>query len=231
MPVPSSIKIPEDQLPIITSFLETPTEVLNELALSLNSAPPFSDVEDLAEHCKKNIDLASATIEGTIVLAINLNRIQRNVDISSVEVTALVAKSLCQQLPDWETVFANSWETRVPLLQQVLQPDGTIEVMAKARELLMESQSVFLDSTVLTDIRYIYSSDASQVLGGLVLNTLSFDYLEGHSQVQQAHIVLSEKELEKLLKQLQRALLKAKTATALLTQASLKELTPKRDKP
>ena len=225
MPNQFSIHVPDQQIDAIKRFMTINLNELEKIVQCVSEAVPSQDVEDLAETCQTITNIPIDAIDSVISIAINLNILRRNIKRNPEEITKLVSEALGKRLKDWNN---DGWEERAALLQRLLVSDGTIEIMAKARTLLGECQSIYLDSSVLTDVRYIYNKDATAVLGGLILNTLVIDFLEGEDR-KHLHVVISGKEIKSLITQLQRSQQKIDVTTELLLKHSLAELTPKRD--
>ena len=162
-------------------------------------------------------------------ISINLSRLQRSLDKSIREVLEEVAVALKQAgFPEWDMKYSQAWQDRISVLEQVLTTDGVVEIMSKIRELLYDFQCVFLNSTVLTDVRHVYNSNASEIKGGLILHTLNLEYIES-MEPHQIHIAMSAVDIEKLIRQLERAQQKARGAEALLKQVDVPELTPRKN--
>lgn len=222
------IQVPQHQLPGIKQFLDEPLQTLQTLVSCIVSSEPSTDIENLAEYCQSTSGVDSGIAEEVITLAINLNRIKRALNKTSDEVIKAIPISLHGH-QFWNNELALKWVEREALLQQLLTPDGTIEVMAKIRELHQECQTILLEAKVMTDLRYVYNGDASKIVGGLVLNTLGIDVMEGHNQVQQMHVLLSDNEIEELIDHLQRAQKKSLLAKEMLVRMSISDLTPNRE--
>lgn len=224
-----AVQIPESQWPDIVDFLSLSLDDLQKLVDYVSNISPTPDVEDIAEGCAEASHLSSEIVEATLSICINLSRLHRNLDKPLIDTLKRVSEALSRaEFPEWEDKQEQSWVERQPYLEALLKPNGAIEIMSKARELLYDFQSVFLNSNVLTDVRYIYDDGPTQVKGALVLHTLSLEYFEGMEPCQ-VHITLSSRDVERLISQLQRSQRKFEVSETLLKDEGVPELTPGRN--
>ena len=225
-----SVQIPKSQWSAITEFLDTSVEHLQIITEVVSSAEPLSDVEDLAESVAAATGINRDTIDNLLTIAVQLSHARHEADEKPARVLERIAESLQHgNFPEWKEKYAQAWHERQPMLEQIIAINGAIDVMAKVRGLLFNFQSVLLDSAVLTDVRHIYDEDASRIVGGLILHTVSLEYFDG-TQPHQLHVTLSATDVSQLILQLQRSERKADVAMKLLTNAGLPELTPRKIK-
>lgn len=224
----ATIHIPKSDWSEIIKFLDSPVADLEALTAWVVDVEPMSDIEDLADACSEATGVSPDLVETVLVIAINISSLRRRSGLEFEEVLGKVADSLeSNNFPQWDEGYSELWEERLGLLNRLLVEDGAIEIMSKARELLYEFQSVIWNSAVLTDIRHIYNSDATALTGGLILHTLSLEYTEDR-RIQDLHLTLSTEEIERLVTQLQRALLKVDVARQALATLQVPDLTPRK---
>ena len=223
-----TVHIPKAQWPEFTTLLDAPVDDIHRLADYISSAVPLPDIEDLVEACAST-GLSQDSIESILSVGINLNRLQRNLDKPLIEVLDQVGAVLDQSgFPEWKERRATDWQERQQVLGQLLAMDGALEIMAKVRELLYDFQCVFLNSCVLTDVRYVYGHEATEIRGGLISHSLNLEYVEG-SEIRQLHLTLSSADVKKLVAQLRRGQTKTVATEALLANMGIPELTPARN--
>jgi hypothetical protein len=223
------INIPKSQWADIKRFLDASNEDIRAIADCIAFSAPLPDLEDLAENCAEKSGVEATLAEAVLSIGVNISSLQRSTGKPLSEILDRAAESFSRSgFPEWEEKYFRLWQERRPFLEELLVTDGTLEVMAKVRELLYECQSILLDSIVMTDVRHVYNSEASDIKGALVLHTLGIEYWEG-MEPRQIHITLSDTDLEKVILQLQRAQRKTKVSIALLDKLNIPELTPKRN--
>lgn len=221
------IQIPPAAWPALHAVLYADPHNIQQIVDYLLKATPKPDVEDLAEDCSRQTEVSPSLVEAVLALSINFNRILRQLpereESLPEAITAGIERS---DFPGWDEEAKNRWSERDQILRPLWQRDGVVATMAKARELLLDVQSVLRQSKVLTDVRHIYNRDATNVDGALILHTLSVEYVEGDN-VKDLHLTLSSGDVEHLIKQLQRAQQKARVSHDILDKSGVLELTPK----
>jgi hypothetical protein len=226
MPAPLAISIPRHAYPDVVSLLKLSVEEFERLAAYLETAAPQPDVEDLAQDCAQKLSLDADVLERVFTFAISIDTLKRAMDKPEDEIVELVSKTLEQS--DVNGFDKSEWAERKTFLAKILRTDGVVEVMSKARELLYEFQSLLISSAVLTDVRHIYNSEATEVFGGLILHCLCLDYRE-NNEPRQIHLTMSDSDVDNLIKQLERSKSKAKIASSMLSDLKQTDLTPRRN--
>jgi hypothetical protein len=229
MPAQLQLQVPKSAWSEIEKLLSIPLDKFRRLVNCIEAAKPAPDIEDLAESCAEDSGVSRNDIRDVLTVIINLRRLHNEPSESTDKVLDAFELALSRsEFPDWSAGKSESWRERRPLLAKLLKPDNAITTMAKVRALLFESQCLLSDSMVLTDVRHVYNEAADEIVGGLILHTLSLEYLEG-GQIRQIHIMMTSEEAAKLSRQLKRDQDKSKAAIKLLTDQKLPELTPKRN--
>ena len=229
MPAKLQLQVPKSAWPDVGTLLAIPVANLRDLVKCIQTASPMPDLEDLADKFADSTGISTSDILAVLTILINLKRLQNDIPESPEKVFAAFENALERSgSPDWNVDKAAAWKERGPLLLPLLEPDNAIAIMAKVRVLLFESQCVLSDSIVLTDVRHVYNEAADKVVGGLVLHTLSLQFLEG-DQTRQIHIMMTTEDVSKLIGQLKRDQQKAIVAIESLGKLGVPELTPKRN--
>ena len=115
---------------------------------------------------------------------------------------------------DWNEEEANRWKSIEPLFREVI---GTpvVRLVTTAIDLSYEHANLLLNARILTDIRPIYSLDATVIEGAVVSHTLRLRY-ESINGAQELTISLDEADVSQLAEQCERAQTKSLTARELM---------------
>jgi hypothetical protein len=111
------------------------------------------------------------------------------------------------------------WEKARPLFAELLKLDSVRTTM-KAVDVSYEYANILMDSRIMTDIRPIFNETGDQIQGAVVAFTLRLNFInadDSHS----ISIAVDAADLQVLLEQCNRALLKAKTASQRLSSKSV----------
>lgn len=225
-----SVQLPPGSRDSIERFLHIELASLDQLSETVRHSEATADVEDLAESCAVSTGVSTDEIEAVLTVAINLSRLRRTLRSTAAEAAAALTEALPRAFGErWFEERASLWTERLRILEELIFEDGPVDVMAKVRDLLYDYQTVLADTSVVTDVRHVYNDSADQIVGGLVLHNIGLRFLEA-GEIREMHFTLSSPAVRVLLRQLERALLKAATATSFITGAGVPELTPKRDR-
>lgn len=106
------------------------------------------------------------------------------------------------------------WYTKIrPDFVRLLNCDS-VRFPAKALHLSTDHEQLFVSANVVTDVRPVFDGDRSELVGAVVVQTLRAHYLAagGEQGKQQVSLALDIDDIQKLIDELEKALLKAQTA-------------------
>lgn len=102
-----------------------------------------------------------------------------------------------------------------------------IAMLAKAADLTYEHDRVFHTARVLTDIRPLFDDDAKDgMLGALVVHTLRIEYFGSGGHTETVEVAMSDAQLNRLARAIDRAQAKAETVQGFLAKAGLESIAP-----
>jgi hypothetical protein len=134
------------------------------------------------------------------------------------EAIEAVRHALESASPPWETAQLDRWRQVEPAFKQLLTAPA-VRLVSITLELMYEHENLLQSARVVTDIRPVFSEDASHIEGSVVSHTLRlrYDSTEGDHSIS---VAMDEADIRELKRQCERALLKAQTARALMTEKS-----------
>lgn len=188
--------------------------------LSVASPPPLtpSDLEQLilpsfAEKFER------PSLEAVIQTALSLAATKREVGISSSEIMEAVRNGLLS-LPKphkWSEEELNNWDDVAAKFELLLDCEAILTV-TKFLELSYDYCQLWKNGKILTDIRPVFNSDGTKINGTLVSYTLRVNYDDAEG-CHNLSFALDEADILKLKEECDRALTKAKTASAAMVIA------------
>jgi hypothetical protein len=112
-------------------------------------------------------------------------------------------------------------------LSALLQ-NPVIDRFAKALSLRNEYERILDDTRILTDIRPVFDEDADNpaITAAIVNHTLRFSYTSGDGESHESHFALDISDLNKLRKQIDKAIKKDKAARTMAEAASIIVMQP-----
>lgn len=106
------------------------------------------------------------------------------------------------------------WTGLLPQLNNLLNLQA-VHLVSATLDLSYEHENIYASARILTDIRPVFSRDATKIDGAVVSSTLylRFENIEGGRELS---IAMDESDVKELMKQCERALRKAATAQNLM---------------
>ena len=142
-----------------------------------------------------------------------LNGWVRQAGVKLEEVLEITRESLKANF-DWAERDVGKWQKIEPVLREILSLP-IVRLAAAAIDLSYEYTNLWMGARILTDIRPIFSQDATAVEGSVVSHAFRLRYssVEGRHEL---NVAMDESDILHLAEQCERALQKAKTARALM---------------
>lgn len=122
--------------------------------------------------------------------------------------------SAIEQNPDWSVEEIERWKAIDSVFRELIGAP-VVRLVTTAIDLSYEHANLLLNARILTDIRPLYSLDATVIEGAVVSHTLRLRY-ETIDGAKELTISLDETDVEKLVEQCERAQTKSKTARELM---------------
>ncbi len=134
---------------------------------------------------------------------------------------AIPPKQVCESLgealerdAEWDDDEIKEWRAVEPFVEKLLSTKG-VRVVGRALDLAYEYSNLFRRARILTDIRPLYNDDATTIDGAIVSFTLRLRF-DGSDGDHALSIAMDEVDVESMKAQCERALVKARTALALM---------------
>jgi len=147
--------------------------------------------------------------ESVMRQCLSLNGLMRQSGIGPEAVIGAVREAI-QRHSGWEPEELEKWELTEPVFRELLCL-GAFRVAAKVIELSYEYANLYRKGRILTDIRPLFSNDASKIEAAVVSFTfrLRYDSLDASHELS---IAMDDADVRELARQCDRALKKAGTA-------------------
>jgi hypothetical protein len=210
---------PKLYIPGLNRLLSLTDAELSEFVVSLESAQPCLSFNALAQQFSLSGQLSRAATKDILFL---LERFLSYQQLEDLSVGDLLNSVLEELAANFDSTQRQTVRNR---LEMLLKVDGALKIAAKARDLLTETQKLFLGCRVVTDIRPIYAIDeppsAPKALA--LMHTLKIDYYENF-QNQEFFLTLDDNDLKNLLETIERARLKVASLKPVIEQSGVPQL-------
>lgn len=201
-----------------------PREAWDDLARLGRRAPELRRLVGLGDQLAAVADAAAATrlvssemgleladsaemLEGLYAL----HGLRRSLKTSASELLRLVERSAPASAPaGWLDDNGKRWHAIREHLGELLIDGHPLDALHKARRLSFEYPCVFRRARVVTDLRPVFSADASKIARGVVSNVLVLEYSDAGDS-RRLEIALDKDDLEELRAACDRARIKSET--------------------
>lgn len=205
----SLLHIPKDAAQALRSFAKYSRDDAQALVEAIRKASPALLLSDLAESIAGSTRLSVQEVESLLeaFAGMHLTRIHSEKSVGDFVADVVFA---LQENADGDSVQAGGWENLANDVSAVLSCES-LEVTAKAIDVMTEHEHVFQRARIVTDIRPIFSADIDQQPRAAVLiHMLNLFYRE-NGEMKQIGLALDDADLNLLKESIERAAVKAKT--------------------
>jgi len=167
---------------------------------------------------KGNLESNGPTADSLMRQALSLNGLMRQTEMSPSEVLAGISAAI-ERDSDWSPDEIASWDAIEPEFCKLLGLNA-FRIAAATIDLSYEYANLFRNGRIITDIRPIFTEDASAIQGAVISFTLRlrFDSVDGGHELS---IALDQGDVANLMQQCQRALVKSQTARGAMKNAAI----------
>ncbi len=189
---------------VVTSLLQLSPKPLESKALRDEIRKTIPDREDVAD----------ALLRQTL----GLYALMGQLNLSPTEVIEGVRAGIETGDPKWNPEQVALWTEREAILRELLGSD-VVRIVGKTLDLSYEYANVLQTARIITDVRPIFTPDATSIDGAVISHKLFIRYYNVEGQ-KTFTMTLDEGDLKRLRSQCDRALQKANTITNQLNEGT-----------
>jgi hypothetical protein len=223
---------PHSSAPALPTPIELPSEAIEDLKriagieentfasllkAIVETKPSFTVPQFARKVLQKVPGIAELDLRSTLIATVSLHsmltRAGGPASIGRLLAGILSAETLT---PEQKTVL----ESRLPKL---LTADGTLEITAKAREVMTEHEHIFCNVRMLSDIRPVFSDDLEKSYGAVIIHNLRIGYHQDQKH-RDFYVALDTDDIRALKVAIERAEKKTLALEAILKQSNVSYL-------
>lgn len=215
--MPPQLRLSPTQLDDLAEIRETSPALLKTIADRFQRADPdLMRPEDLRREVAQILGGRSEAADRIMRALLSFWDAIRQRVVAVNEVAGAVRQVLEAPSSKWDPTDIARWHTVEHLFTQLLD-SPLLRLVATVLDLMYERDNLLKSVRVFTDIRPVFSEDASQINGAVVSHTmrLRYDSTDGGQSIS---VALDERDILELERQCKRALQKAQTARTLMVQ-------------
>jgi len=217
-----ALEIQQEDTGSIALINTLPRAALERLVSALESAPPVSNPQEMADLIARQIvSIPASRLAPVIETLYTLYHIR---ELSGVRPARFIAALMeaVQRAPHPHIPQKELAKLR-PTLEKLMSI-GTLRTVAKAARLQREGERLYCEAKILSDIRPVFGADPESIpVGAVLTHTLRLGYHEG-SQHKEFHVVLDFDDLMAINEVILRAQVKEKSLRNMLKRAKLPNL-------
>lgn len=220
------IRIPDQIKPGLQNLIDIKKNDFDKLIDIIQSAPAELDIDILLTHFKKNLEgINEQEIKDLLKTFISLFTFFETSNKTVTELTIDLISAIIsdQNLPDFSDEELSLLEDRLRALLEVNSP---FKLATKAVKLLRDNERIYLDASVITDIRPVITKKHEiNLTGALILHTLKIEYQDING-TQEFYVTLDNQDVQNLRKKLEESEEEINSIKKVISQANIIHLDP-----
>jgi hypothetical protein len=215
--MPIHIRLRGSQLVDLERIREVPAERLRLLAEHIESQiPPPLLPSDLETIVSDTVGSDKEVVESVVRQLVSLSSLRRQTKLSPEEVFSGLQYGINTSEHPWDKDQIERWRALEPELRLLLD-SPRIAVVSKALDLSYNYANLLQDVRILTDIRPVFDTEATQIEGAVVSFTLRLRY-DSRDDNHDLSLAMNSGDVKELLDECTRALQKSKVAVDVMNQ-------------
>jgi hypothetical protein len=211
------LKIPEFYKPTLRKLAAMTDQERQAIGTALQSASVSLKTETIGKQAQEHYRGDSSELNQLIQTLIGLNMTRINFDISIDQ----FAQDVVDAMQGEDGLLPQKFN-RVAFLPQLtsLLKTPSIDVSSRANDVQHEYEKLFSSARILTDLRPLFGSSGTEILGMMIVHNLEISYHHNH-EYKEAFFAMDESDLALLRKALDRAELKAASLQQVLKKSEI----------
>ena len=203
-----ALSLPQSQYPAFSALIQLTPDQRQKLLEALRATAPTLDDAKLSRQLSKEVGILPTRIKPLLSMLVNMYAVRLAHELS--------AEQFAQQICDFAAASSTptlkpadeNWEPIRQFIAAILDLTNTLGVIAKATTLLTESERLFQDGRIITEIRPVFADNLDdQPSAAIVVHTLRIKY-DDAERSKEFHVALTSTDIQRLKKTTERALTK-----------------------
>jgi hypothetical protein len=222
----AKIRIPDKIKPGLKIIIDINQNNFDNLIDLVKSAPAELDIDILLSHFKQNLEsLNEKEIEDLLKTLSSLFTFFETSNKKVTEITIDLVSAILSDdnLPGFSDEELNLLEDRLRVLLEISSP---FKLASKAVKLLRDNERIYIDASLITDIRPVISKKHdTNLTGALIVHTLKIEYQDING-IQEFYVTLDNQDIQNLRKKLEESEEEINAIKKIVSQANIIHLDP-----
>lgn len=215
------LRIPDQDVNGLKKIRELSEKIVKELIGALLEAPPVMDRKELTQFLAAKVsNISEADLEEIVRVLIAMSSARLLLDWPLSEFTERVCQAI-EQVHKEELKFTEKTrESFRGRLTRLLNHESLV-LPAKANNIMLDHERVYIRARTLTDVRAIFGSDTEKPpKAAAIIHMLNVSFRRGNKE-ENFYVAMNSEDVESLIVTLQRALSKSGTLKKTLDTANI----------
>ncbi len=203
----SSIRIPKEDLPVLTQIINLDELEFRSLLSALREAKPSLSKWDFANGVTNKLKTIRASeIDAILRVVFILYSMKDKAETSAHDLAQKIAASYVKSISQGKQVSSTHAALLVSRIKSLLSCDTTVAVTAKAFDVMTEHSHVFCRARILSDIRPVFTESAESASAAVIIHNLQIGFHEhGTGPHKEFYVALDTEDIQHLKQLLERA--------------------------
>ena len=208
------IQIPESGLEGLNVLIGLGPEKVNTLCETAKDLPLTLNMKSLTNRLSSQLDIEPRSVSRLVMGALMpLNHLRVSLKLETRDFLKLISNTLEKDAPEkWRSENLPGWKAVEGPITPLFEKDNFFSVTSKSYQLLVNRPNPVQDVKILSELRPIYSEDATSIKAFVLSKTLVVEYLEGDSK-KSIFLSMDMDDLRSLAVEVDRAKLKRDTVS------------------
>lgn len=206
----SVLRLHPQQLADLKALTTVDAALLKRVVSSLLELSPRPlDSKTLRDNVRNIIGDREEVADALVRQTLGFYALMGQLNLTPEEIISRVGAGLESADSPWSQEEIRLWREREPILRDLLSSD-VIRIVGKTLDLSYEYANVLQTARIITDVRPVFTSDATSIDGAVISHKLFIRFYNVEGQ-KTFTLTLDEGDLKRMRSQCERALLKANT--------------------
>lgn len=207
-------KIPESGLAGLKALIGLGPDRVTALCELARDLPLTLSMRGLTNHLANKLKIETRAVSQFVMGALMpLNHLRVHLKLETPDLMRALSANLEQEAPEqWRAENLADWKAIEGRVGPLFEKDNFFSVSNKAYQLLVNRPNPVQDIKILSELRPVYSEDATSVKAFVLAMTLVVDYFEGDAK-KTIHLSMDMDDLRSLTLEVDRAKLKRETVS------------------
>ncbi len=206
-----ALSLPRSQFSAFSEFVQLTADQRGRLVSALGKLAPTLDIDRLSESISRDIAIPSKKVRTLLDLLLQMYVVRLDRDLSPRETAQQICDFAASSPEPALKPADNDWEPIGDAIATVLGLADTLGVIAKGLNIVVESERLFDDGRIITEIRPIFADKlGDRPPAAVILHMLRIKYNDADGS-NEFHVALNLADVQKLKATVDRALTKEQT--------------------